>query len=256
MQKSTITITYGETVENHVGNQQIGNEVEDGISYDQLKIIKDGLKLNGYKCKFHDLGDLLKARDKDNASKAGILVVKNFVNTFFKKDDADDKLFEKLVDLNWDKKAFMKGRVVNKKARYNLCFADFSQSPKYEEGKGRVYDFKDLKELQKIRKIVEKLSKVPVNAEGNYYFNKDECYIGFHGDSERKVVVGVRLGATFPLYYQWYRDTEPVTEPYKINLKHGDLYIMSDKAVGHDWKKRKILTLRHSAGNLDNHYKH
>ena len=76
-----IFLLYGETVENHVGNQQIGNEVEDGISYDQLKIIKDGLKKNGYKCKFHDLGDLLKARDKDNTSKAGFLVVKNFVNT-------------------------------------------------------------------------------------------------------------------------------------------------------------------------------
>ena len=57
-----------------------------------------------------------------------------------------------LKDLNWDKKAFMKGRVVNKLARYNLCFADFKQEPDYDEGKGRVYDFKDLKELQKIIK--------------------------------------------------------------------------------------------------------
>jgi hypothetical protein len=31
-------------------------------------------------------------------------------------------------------------------------------------------------------------------------------------------------------------------------LNHGDIYIMSDKAVGYDWKKRKIPTLRHAAG--------
>jgi len=34
----------------------------------------------------------------------------------------------------------------------------------------------------------------------------------------------------------------------KINFNHGDIYIMSDKAVGNDWKKRKIHTLRHAAG--------
>jgi hypothetical protein len=166
------------------------------------------------------------------------LVIKNFINTFFKKDNADNKLFDKMVDLNWDKKAFMKGRVVNKKARYNLCFADFSQEPDYEKGEGRVYDFKDLGELEKIRTFIKKITKTPINVEGNYYFNKEKCYIGFHGDTERKIVVGVRLGATFSLYYQWYKNSDSVTESYKINLKHGDLYIMSDKAVGHDWKKK------------------
>ena len=27
-----------------------------------------------------------------------------------------------------------------------------------------------------------------------------------------------------------------------------DMYIMSEKAVGFDWKKKKMLTLRHTAG--------
>lgn len=32
-------------------------------------------------------------------------------------------------------------------------------------------------------------------------------------------------------------------------LHYGDLYIMSKKAVGTDWKKKIIPTLRHTAGN-------
>jgi hypothetical protein len=55
MEKSTITITYGEIVENHVGNQQIGNETEEGITHEQLKIITGEFIDRGYDCKFHDL---------------------------------------------------------------------------------------------------------------------------------------------------------------------------------------------------------
>jgi hypothetical protein len=33
-----------------------------------------------------------------------------------------------------------------------------------------------------------------------------------------------------------------------IKLNDGDMYIMSEKAVGTDWKKKNICTLRHSAG--------
>ena len=38
--------------------------------------------------------------------------------------------------------------------------------------------------------------------EGNYYYNSSE--FGFHGDAERRKVVGVRLGASMPLEFQWY----------------------------------------------------
>jgi hypothetical protein len=31
-------------------------------------------------------------------------------------------------------------------------------------------------------------------------------------------------------------------------LNHGDLYVMSEKAVGQDWKRKVIPTLRHAAG--------
>jgi hypothetical protein len=51
-----------------------------------------------------------------------------------------------------------------------------------------------------------------------------------------------------PFCYQWYRNGAPVGERIKFELNGGDVYAMSEKAVGTDWKSKKILTLRHAAG--------
>jgi len=88
----------------------------------------------------------------------------------------------------------------------------------------------------------------PINAEGNNYYDVSKCYIGMHGDSERRLVIGLRLGKQFPLYFRGYNNSLPISNTLQINLEGGDLYIMSDKATGNDWHKRKINTLRHAAG--------
>jgi hypothetical protein len=56
---------------------------------------------------------------------AALLVVKNFVD-FLLKDSGEDKssMFKEQAELEVDKKAFMYGRVVDKHARWNLCFDD------------------------------------------------------------------------------------------------------------------------------------
>jgi len=33
-----------------------------------------------------------------------------------------------------------------------------------------------------------------------------------------------------------------------LSLNHGDMYVMSEKATGWDWKYRSRATLRHAAG--------
>ena len=48
--------------------------------------------------------------------------------------------------------------------------------------------------------------------------------------------------------WQWFKDGMPVGKPIQISLNDGDVYIMSEKAVGADWKLRKLYTLRHAAG--------
>jgi hypothetical protein len=62
-------------------------------------------------------------------------------------------------------------------------------------------------------------------------------------------VIGVRIGhASMPIHYQWYHKGDPVGDQLIIPLESGDIYIMSEKATGNDWKKKTIPTLRHAVG--------
>jgi hypothetical protein len=195
---------------------------------------------------------LLDNENVQTSNPAYILIVKNAVNVLLDDENGKKKLFDEQDVLEKDTKAFMYGRVVNKHARHNLCFSEEHQEPNYEEGKGRVYAFNEVPLLKQIRgKLGEFLGEKGTNlqAEGNYYYDVKKCGIGFHGDSERKKVVAIRLGATIPLCYTWYHNNENISEVMRINsIEDGDMYIMSEKATGFDWKSKTKYTLRHSAG--------
>lgn len=299
---STITITFGDQAENHVGMQKLGSLSERGFSLKELMRAKRRFERMGAKCKLIDLveasgvGKIIRKYNKevdrhnegdernneevdDSESKeapkphiaspedAYVLVIRKGVNYILgENSDSDTQkaltaldLFTELSNLPVDKKALMKGKVVNKKARYNLCFAAKAQEPDYAKGKGTVVRFKDLNILNTIRKALpDYICKRDdewhdLVAEGNFYYNTDECGIGYHGDSERRRVIALRLGKTMNIVYQWYVKSERVGNKVEVPLGHGDVYIMSEKAVGFDWKKRKsgkelLPTLRHAAG--------
>ena len=78
-----------------------------------------------------------------------------------------------------------------------------------------------------------------LNAEGNHY-NHGKAGIGFHGDAERKTVICLSLGGSSTLRYQWRMpgSSEHSCDPVDLVVNHGDIYIMSEKATGYDWKKR------------------
>ena len=53
-----------------------------------------------------------------------------------------------------------------------------------------------------------------------------------------------------PLYFQWFKHRRRMGKVARIELNEGDIYIMSDKAVG--WDKKATYILKHSTGsNLD-----
>ena len=56
------------------------------------------------------------------------------------------------------------------------------------------------------------------------------------------------FGFSMPLHYQWFLNSKPVGANLKIDLKGGNLYIMSEVAKGTSWNKKDIYTLRHAAG--------
>lgn len=245
MECPTITITFGDQAENHVGMQKIGQLADSGFSLEDLSQAHKYFTDKGYVCELINLGDGLPS--DVSGEEAYVLIVRNGCSHWV---NPDDFIAEQLM-LDWDTKAKMRGRVVNKRARYNLCYAHTSQDPDYLQGKGRIISFSDVPLLSTIRNGLSTVlgkKAAYLMAEGNLYYDPAKCYIGYHGDSERRKVIAVRLGSSMPLYYQWYFQTKSIGKRMKFILHHGDLYIMSSKAVGFDWKKRSITTLRHAAG--------
>lgn len=254
MENSVITLTFGDVGENHKGMQMIGNMVEKGKGYNlknlnniRKRFEKKNCVVDLY-CLNDELKDKLSKEDFDKIDKAFVLVIRNAIQNVFGNYNG---LMQEQLNLDYDKKAFMYGRVVNKHARYNLCFDEISQEPDYKNGKGRIISYNSMPELDKIREKNKTLFGKKfknMKCESNYYYDISKTGIGYHGDSERRKVVAVRIGASLPIYYQWYLDGEKVGNRIKVELNGGDMYVMSEKAVGTDWKEKKIYTLRHATG--------
>lgn len=248
----TMTLTFGDVAENHAGMQQIGSKASEGFTNDELNIIRNNFEKNGYLVETIDLIPK-KSIGKLEFESASILLIKNGVDALLPKGKTATDLHKEQASLEHDTKAFMYGRVVNKRARYNLCFSEKSQKPDYVHKKGRVIAFDDVPLTNHIREhLVSYMGKKTehMQLEGNYYYDKTKCGIGFHGDTERRLVIGIRLGATLPLHYRWFYKNKDVKgiEPFVITPEHGDIYVMSDKATGYDWKSSSKPTLRHAAG--------
>ena len=247
MKMTTITITWSESVENHAKMQIIGDKHQNGYSIDDLKKCMDVFeqKKRGC-CEWICLNDLIENKTEE----ACLLIIRNGVNLM----TDTSALYNELIVLEVDKKAFMRGRVVNKQARHNLCFADFSQEPDYEHKKGRVISFQQLPIMDSLRKLIPSYIDHSENlfAEENLYYDlsKKAVGIGFHGDGERSKVIGMRLGDSMDLQYQWFYQTKPVGQRFRVMLHDGDMYIMSQKAVGTDWLKKNSYTLRHATHHL------
>lgn len=229
-----ITLTFANSIENGPGMEIInGANNYHPFTIAQLQTLYDN---------YIGEKELIHLTLDEPHEPAAVLVLRNFCTNA-------DLLFQDLTVLSWDSKAKFKGVVKNKNARHNLCFANFAQEADYEAGKGTVVQIDTIPNLLNLQTQIEQLTGFAgMNAEGNYYYDISRCYISGHGDFERNIVIGVRFGDSIPLHFHWYHRFKPIGEKFTIHLNHSDLYIMSEKAVGQDWKKSSQITLRHSAG--------
>ena len=207
-----------------------------------------------------------------------VLILRDYIANWHGGHDNDIEIYKEIAPIRWDaeyldpnkyrteiidgKEVKVRGKRMNKRARKNLCFvADREQEPAVFEGKGTIYDLKKLKFLnaavERLRDDIAKgliaigsKTKVVINVvEGNRYYDLKKTGIGFHGDTERVVVICLSIGCwNYPMRWQWFKDGMPVGKPIDIKLNSGDVYIMSEKAVGADWKLKSKYTLRHAAG--------
>ena len=249
MSQKTFTLTFGEVCENHVRNEQIGKLADKGFSLEELTNIKKFFDEKGCVTELLCLNELLFDEDenKEKVEKAYVLVMRNGLAGILSEDEKKE-FFDEQNGLEKDKKVKMYGRVVNKHARHNLCFADEGHAADYENGMGTVVAFHDVPCLSKVREKIREITGKFLYAEGNYYYDNKKCGIGYHGDAERRLVVGVRVGCEMPIHFRWYKKSKVISKTQKIMLQNGDMYVMGEKAVGFDWKMRSKYTLRHAAG--------
>ena len=271
--KSVITVTFGDSGENHVGNQQIGCRVNEGDGFtledfqNAKKYINDNFPeavVNIYDMK-ELLIDCVGDKNTTETITEGMLEylpdtvmieIENLVDS-----DLADAIEQELSALEWDRKYWdvRRQKVLNKRARKNLCFDKNSQEPDYENGKGRIVSFDSLPNLSRAKELIAKVfGKKGENliAEGNGYDDRTKHGIGYHGDAERLKVVALRLNeadengdrGTMPICFQWYHKFKRIGDKFKLQVKHGAIYGMSEYATGFNWKQSSLYTIRHAAG--------
>jgi hypothetical protein len=242
---TTITLTAGDCAENHARMEQIGKKRDAGQGFTvlELEAILNTMIALGVECNIVKLHAEIEA---------AVLVIKNGVNALLGSETGHQDMFVEQMKLTFDSKAFMRGRVVNKHARHNLIYDEQARGPDYEHAKGTIVAYS---EVPIMRTLMDKYEvyfgekAAGIKMESNLYYDTYTTGIGFHGDTERVMVIAARIGdVSMPLHFQWFYKSEPVGDRIIIPIEPGDIYIMSEKAVGCDWMKKNILTVRHATG--------
>ncbi len=272
--RTGVTLTFGERAENgSMGMEKIGSIGDvDGLTCEELRAVQVLALERGYTATVVDLvleglGD---TEHESHCEPACVLVIEDGCKflaqvgaggEFEVPDDFHGALVAEhdVIESRYNRTELMRRKVKNLHARYKICFAEEDQEPDIAAGKGTIVAFDSvplLKAMQRgIGTLFPRLEGCP--AEGNLYYDLEKCGIGFHGDAERRVVIAGRIvknvetkKETFPLRYVFFKNGDPIGKPVDINLPPGCVYLMSEKAVGWDWRKTKggLITLRHAAG--------
>jgi hypothetical protein len=248
-----ITLTFGDCMENHAGMQKVGKMAAQGFSYEDLKKFNKFFKELGATTLFYNLNRLLSKEHQEQVDDtAYFLVIRKGVN--YLSDDLSNCIYKEQSNLTHDKKYFdtRRSKVLNKIARWNLCFDDTGQEADLENKKGTIVAYKNVPFTSLLSDHINELvgsSSNKLKLEGNYYYDIKKTGIGYHGDGERRKVIGTRFGKNNPIAFKWFHDCKEVSRRFSVVLNDSDIYFMSEKAVGTDWKKRSLITLRHAAGN-------
>jgi hypothetical protein len=282
MAKERFSLTCAPGGENHAGMEIIGRMPVKGEGFTATDL--EGLSPyfmdlghNSSVLNLNELGDVNKIKEFSSDDQARVIILRNWVQRAFG-DSTVQEIYKELTADKWDAEYLdpnkyrteivdgvetkVRGKRMNKLARTNLCYvAGREQEPEVMKGKGRIVDLKKKIMLYQVVESLKKMiadgliaidskSKVEINVvEGNRYYNLKKTGIGFHGDTERVVVICISIGCdNYPMRWHWFKDGMPVGKPIDITLNCGDVYIMSEKAVGAEWKMRSLYTLRHSAG--------
>lgn len=255
--QGTVSLTFCDSGENHAGMKMLGERVDpgEGFAVEDLLRAKANFEALGCECEMLDFASMLHEIAGEtlqlNIPEGGagyVLIIRGGAKVF---GDVEE-MKKEMGGFEWDKKYWCARRkkVLNKHARANVCFDVHACDADYEQGQGTIVSWDAVPEVAKIRsglKFMLGRKGQDLVCEGNQYFS-EKCGIGFHGDAERRKVVAVRLGNAMRMQWCWYFKHSAVGRKCEVLLEDGDMYIMEEKAVGTDWRRSSIFTLRHAAG--------
>ena len=61
-------------------------------------------------------------------------------------------------------------------------------------------------------------------------------------------VICVNLGHSLKVDFHWFHQGTPEGKPFHASMDHGDMYILSTKAMGADWEKKGVYSVQHAMG--------
>ena len=189
MEKAAVCLTFGEQSENHAGMEINGDGLADtGFTVGELQDIKLKLEEKGIHSELHILNRAL--ANPEDVIEAGVLFIKNGVQNLIEEDAK--KMFKEQLQFDWDRKYWdnRRQKVLNKRARFNVCYGEESVEPDYENKRGTIIGFDRVPILKKLKDNLsvffgEKASNLEV--EGNLYYDVSKMEVS--GDSERKRVI-------------------------------------------------------------------
>ena len=253
MSSKTWSLTVGNGGENHTGMEFLGSLRRQGQGWDidRLRYGKRILEdIFGKQVDLYNLNELclegVKIEESKRPKDAYLMVVRNFLGR------KQHKAFIKEMEsYEWDRKYYdtRRKKVLNKNARANVCYGPNDRAPDYENKKGTIIGYERSPLVLRLKECVEILMKdKDLIVEGNQYDDPKKNGIGPHGDTERVCVACLRVGASMPMKYGMFNKCKMVGKSFQTVIKGGDLYFMSEEAVGAEWKKNSKYIWRHAAG--------
>ena len=253
----TVSVTYGDQAEIHAGMSKEGALRERGLTVKELQDIAAIYHSKGAKVEYYDL-NTIGLQNPQICEPAAILIVRGGVDVMLKPFGVNAwHMYHEQRSLPPCTKFYnaRAKKVQNKNARWNNVFGFADDPGDLTQGRGPVTHFDRVPITGALQAMwpdfVGDSAKELVRAlfaESNIYYEQNS-YIGYHGDKERRIVICARLGRSMKLAYTFFQNCNAISQPIILELHHGDIYFMSSKAVGFDWRQTKdsLVTLRHAA---------
>jgi hypothetical protein len=240
-------ITFGGAAILHVGGAKLGTARAEGFSVAELRTVAAA---HPGAAELVMISDVLPETDRA-ANEAAVLILRGGARLL----GADpDELLREQRGVSYDRKYWDVRRraALNKRARYNIVFGSDGQAHNEDYTEPTVQAFAGVPRLAEVRDRLPEIlgpKAADLNAEGNHYF-EPKSGIGFHGDAERRIVVCCSLGGASTLRFHWRLPGSSAHTLPAVDLRigHGNLYCMSEKATGWDWKFRSKTRVVHAAG--------